>query len=633
LNDSENPNKKKINMRKITILVLLAIAFQSQAQSDRWQQSAKYTMEVEIDVEKHQFSGNQTLVYDNNSPDTLRRVFYHLYLNAFQPGSMMDVRSRSLPDPDRRVKDRISKLKMDEIGYQKVNSLTQNGKSVKYEVVGTILEVMLPEPIMPNSSATFQMDFEGQVPKQIRRSGWMNAEGVEYSMTQWYPKMSEYDYEGWHSNPYIAREFHGVWSDFDVKITMDSKYTIGGTGYLQNAAEIGHGYDKPNKKMKKPKADKLTWHFVAPKVHDFAFAADPDYIHDQMQVPNGPMLHFFYQNDTLTDRWEQLQPKMVKAFQIMGEKFGQYPYKQYSIIQGGDGGMEYSMCTLITGHRSLNSLVGVSMHEAAHSWFQGLLATNESKYSWMDEGFTSYADNYAADILYNKNALNPHAGAYRGYFSIVGTDREEPLTVHSDHYRTNRGYGLNAYSKGAITLNQLNYVIGDEAFGRGMLDYFNTWKYKHPNPNDFKRIMERASDLELDWYFENWVGTTKTIDYGIKSVVGNGNQTTVMLERVGEMPMPVDVIVTYKDSTRENFYIPMRIMRGEKPQEFFGIKQFTQSDWPWVYPEYSFRIPKSLDNILSIEIDPTTRMADVDRSNNVYPSSAGLRFMGKGVEK
>jgi aminopeptidase N len=182
-------------------------------------------------------------------------------------------------------------------------------------------------------------------------------------------------------------------------------------------------------------------------------------------------------------------------------------------------------------------------------------------------------------------------------------------------------------------LNQLNYVIGDEAFGRGMLDYFNTWKYKHPNPNDFKRIMERASDLELDWYFENWVGTTKTIDYGIKSVVGNGNQTTVMLERVGEMPMPVDVIVTYKDSTRENFYIPMRIMRGEKPQEFFGIKQFTQSDWPWVYPEYSFRIPKSLDNILSIEIDPTTRMADVDRSNNVYPSSAGLRFMGKGVEK
>ncbi len=283
------------------ILCLPALTW---AQADRWQQRAEYQMEIDFDVDKDQFKGTQRLVYYNNSPDTLTRVFYHLYFNAFQPGSAMDVRSRNLPDPDGRVGARISKLKPNEIGYLKINKLTQDGKELKHLTEGTILEVTLDKPILPKSKVVFDMNFDGQVPIQIRRSGRDNAEGVDYSMAQWYPKMAEYDYQGWHANPYIAREFYGIWGDFDVKISIDKNYVIGGTGYLQNPEEIGHGYLPEGQTPKPAKGAKLTWHFKAPNVHDFVWAADPNYTHTSLKRPDGLTLNFFYlKTERNQDNW------------------------------------------------------------------------------------------------------------------------------------------------------------------------------------------------------------------------------------------------------------------------------------------------------------------------------------------
>jgi hypothetical protein len=211
-------------MPKIFVILffLSSITLQSIAQAGYWQQEAAYKMEVELDVENNQLNGKQLLLYTNHSPDTLHRVFYHLYFNAFQPNSMMDVRSRTIADPDRRVGSRIAQLSEEESGYQKVLKLEQDGKKLQYFISGTILEVELAQPILPGESTTFEMDFEAQVPIQIRRSGRDNKEGIRYSMTQWYPKMVEYDKEGWHANPYVGREFHGVWGSFDVKITIAS---------------------------------------------------------------------------------------------------------------------------------------------------------------------------------------------------------------------------------------------------------------------------------------------------------------------------------------------------------------------------------------------------------------------------
>ena len=320
-------------------------------------------------------------MYTNNSPEELTHVYYHLYFNAFQPNSQMDIRSRSIKDPDRRVTDRISKLTPEEIGYIKVGSLKQNGKNVSFNVVGTILEVTLNNPIKPGSSATFEMVYDAQVPKQIRRSGRNNAEGVALSMAQWYPKLAEYDFEGWHTPPYIAREFHGVWGNFDVKITIDKNYVVGGSGYLQNPQEIGHGYQDKSIALKVPSTEKLTWHFKAPNVHDFMWAADPEFIHDIVKMENGIDLHFLYKStleENYLKNWKNLQEPTAKLMDYFSKHIGQYPYKQYSVIQGGDGGMEYAMATLITGKRKFGSLFGVTAHEMAHTWFQFLLATNEN---------------------------------------------------------------------------------------------------------------------------------------------------------------------------------------------------------------------------------------------------------------
>ncbi|GAB3654797.1 M1 family metallopeptidase [Echinicola sediminis] len=575
-------------------------------------------MDIEMDVDKNQYKGEQELAYTNNSPDTLYRVFYHLYYNAFQPNSMMDVRSRTIIDPDGRVKDRIQHLTPEEIGYLKVNSLKMEGKNVDFEHVGTILEVNLANPILPNSTVNFSMEFEGQVPLQVRRSGRDSKEGVRYSMSQWYPKMANYDDQGWHANPYIGREFYGIWGDFDVKITIDKSYILGGTGYLQNPEEIGYGYEEAGQTVKRQRGKKLTWHFHAPQVHDFMWAADPNYTHDKIQMDNGITLHHLYiKNSKTAENWEKLKEYSPKSMQFLSEHFGQYPYKQYSVIQGGDGGMEYPMATLITGERTLASLVGVTVHEMAHSWFQGLLASNEALYPWMDEGFTTYATNLTmANIFSEEPSAFPQRGAYVGYERLAKSGKEEPMTTHSDHYHTNLAYGSAAYSKGAVFLEQMGYIIGQENLQKGMLRYYNDWKFKHPKTNDIIRIMEKQSGLELDWYKEYWVNSTKTIDYSIKAVEASRDNTKITLQRDGLMPMPIDLVITYQDGSKETVYLPLVIQRGLKPEEAGKPKRILTQRWPWTNLTKEVIIEKKLETIKSVEIDPSLRLADINRENN-----------------
>lgn len=583
-------------------------------QDYRWQQRAEYSMNVKMNVQTHRFTGDQRITYYNNSPDTLNKIYYHLYFNAFQPGSMMDVRSRNLPDPDRRVMDRISKLKEDEIGYQHISMLKQDGKTISYKLNGTILEVSLAKPLLPKTKTVLEMNFEAQVPVQIRRSGRNNREGIAYSMTQWYPKLAEYDHQGWHAYPYVAREFHSVWGDFDVKITIDPKFVIGGTGKLQNPEAIGHGYENPGQPVKRPTGD-LTWHFVAKNVLDFAWAADPDYTHERKQVPNGPELHFFYQkNEKTTNTWKNMQPVAIQVFQHLSKTFGQYPFDTYSIIQGGDGGMEYPMCTLILGEGSQEGLNGVMAHEVAHSWYQMVLGSNESLYAWMDEGFTDFASDEAINTIFNEPIT--HTGSYNAYFSLVNSGLQEPASQHSDHFSTNRAYGTAAYSIGAVFLHQLKYVIGTENFYKGMLRYYHTWKMRHPEPNDFLRVMEKTSGLQLHWYERYWIGTTKRIDYAVQRVVSQQDNTLIDLQRIGEFPMPIDLMITYTDGSKEVYYIPLNEMLGNKPVEDKNMKRNDLEAWPWVNPTYTLLVKRKTSEIESVEIDPSLRMADINRKNN-----------------
>ena len=610
---------KKLLFLSLSILLLISCAqtkevkyiersLSSSITNSYWQQHIDYTMDIDMNVNNYQYQGKQKVVYTNNSPDDLDKVFYHLYFNAFQPGSQMDVRSLNIQDPDVRVLDRISRLKPNEIGYIKVNSLQQNGSAVRYETVGTILEVTLNTPIKAGESVTFDMIFDAQVPKQIRRSGRNNKEGVALSMSQWYPKMAEYDFLGWHTPPYIAREFHGVWGNFDVTLHIDKNYVVGGTGYLQNPQEVGHNYEDKTKDLNLPEGDKLTWHFKAPNVHDFMWAADPEYIHDIFKMKNGIDLHFYYKktlNSEYLQNWKKLQPKTAELMTYFSENVGQYPYKQYSVIQGGDGGMEYAMSTLITGKRRFGSLFGVTAHEMAHTWFQFLLASNESLHPWMDEGFTSYISNKAENLILKEGKENPHAGSYKGYREVVYRGVEESLSTHADRYNTNYAYGKGSYSKGNIFLSQLEYVIGADNVAKGLKKYFNDFSFKHPTPNDVTRSMEKVSGIQLGWYLNEWTQTTHTIDYGIKAVDGKN----IILERIGKMPMPIDLEVTYTDGSKERFNIPLRMMRGAKPTSATIIQ-----DWGWAMPTYSFEASKP---VKSVVIDKGNLMADMNIENNV----------------
>ena len=586
-----------------------------------WQQHVDYTMDVEMDVETFRYNGTQKLVYTNNSPDTLNRVFYHMYFNAFQPGSEMDMRLQSIEDPDQRMfrdgKSRIAGLTQEEIGYLRASELKQDGIPVNHQLEGTVLVVDLNESIPPGDQSTFEMIFEGQVPVQIRRSGRNSREGVALSMSQWYPKIAEYDFEGWHADPYIAREFHGVWGDFDVKLTLDREYVVGGTGYLQNPQEVGHGYEAPGSKVKAPRGKTLTWHFKAPMVHDFMWGADPDYIHDTLAMEDGPVLHFFYKNDPeILVNWKNLQPKTAEAMEFFSKNIGPYPYEQYSVVQGGDGGMEYAMSTLITGGRDFGPLVSVMVHEMAHSWFQHVLATNESRHEWMDEGFTSFISSLCKNQIMDQQLENPFRNSYQGYFSLATSGREQPLSTHADRYSFNSGYGVSAYSKGAVFLAQLGYVIGQDDLMESLRRYYSDFKFKHPTPNDFIRSAEKISGMELDWYLLDWTQTTNTIDYGVKAIEADGSGTQIRLERIGLMPMPVDLLVVFQDGTQKVYYMPLRMMRGEKENPYPGVQWEVMPDWPWAQQEYSLRIDVPREQIRAILIDPSQLMADIAPENN-----------------
>jgi Peptidase family M1 domain len=601
--------KKMISATLLTLLLHPAIC-----QDFRWQQRAEYTMEVLLDTKTHKLTGEQQIVYYNNSPDTLTKVYYHLYFNAFQPGSMMDVRSRTIVDPDKRIGDRISKLNESEIGYQKVNALKQDGKEVTTTVEGTLLKVALAKPILPRSKTILTLNFEAQVPIQIRRSGRDNKEGIAYSMTQWYPKLAEYDQQGWHAYQYVAREFHGIWGDFDVSITIAPSFTVAGTGVLQNPDQIGHGYQKSGSTVGTSTRD-LTWRFIAKNVIDFAWAADTDYTHDRMQVPGGPELHFFYQrNDKTKDSWKSLQPIAVGVFQFLSSTFGKYPFETYSIIQGGDGGMEYPMCTLILGEGKLDGVAGTMAHEVAHSWYQMVLATNESLYAWLDEGFTDFASDEA--LAFITQTANDHKGSYNNYYSMVNRGLLELPSQHSDHFVTNSGYRTGSYTAGAIFLHQLKYIIGTEPFYAGMKQYYNTWKFRHPEPNDFIRIMEKVSGMQLHWYLRYWIYTTKKIDYEIAEVSNHDGKTSIRLNRLGEFPMPIDLLITYTDGSTELIYIPTNETLGSKANELLTQKFNELPAWAWVSPSYSFLFERKTSDIESVEIDPSQRMADINRKNN-----------------
>lgn len=592
-----------------------------------WQQNVQYKMDIDVNEKNYQYDGKMSLVYGNNSGQSLSKVYFHLYFNAFQPGSMMDHRLVSISDPDARMvknlgtkenpqyQSRISQLTTDQIGYQKISFVKVNGVKANFKVDGTILEVVLPKAIVDGSKTTFELEWMAQVPEQIRRSGRNSKEGVALSMTQWYPKMAHFDEFGWHLDEYVGREFIAPFGDFDVTIHLNKDYVIGASGVLQNPTEV-KGYSE--KAKVKAKNNKASWRFVAKNIHDFAWAADSKFVVDSTTTKGGVKLYTVYlpTNSEVISNWKQALGFASEFFDFTSSRFGAYPWPTYTIVQGGDGGMEYGTATLVTGGRNLKSLVNVIFHEAAHSWYQHLFGINETVDEWFDEGFTSYVEELGVHHIFEKKgavATNPVIEPYRAYYKLALSGKEEPMSLLADYYNTNYGYSNQAYNKGAVMAEQLGYIIGQENLEKTFLKFYEVWKFKHPTPNDFKRVAEEVSGINLKWYFNLFINTTRTIDYAIDSI----SDKEILIRNKSNLAMPLDILVEYTDGSKELFYIPLREMRGEKPAEGFemykNVKRTVLEDWFWTKPTYAIPVDKKVSKVY---IDPTLRLADIESSDN-----------------
>lgn len=623
------------NKRKTFVIVFFVFSNNSvySEACHYWQQKVNYDIKVDMDVNTNRMKGSEVLEYWNNSPDTLYRFFYHLYWNAFQPGSMMD--HKGVKKSEGKW---ISNFNEDEIGYQRVLWIKLNGVLQKTQEYETILEVILAKPILPHSKVILELAFEAQVPLAVDRSGRDNVAGVRYSIGQWYPKVCEYDKNGWHADPFIGNaEFYGVWGDFHIQIAIDRRYILGGTGYLQNAEQIGYGYEVEGMTVRRPPGDKLIWKFFAPNVHDFMWAADPDYVHMVKKVPGGPLFHIFYQRDStefkhyrfnkshvsIEKYWEEKDRKCQKlanalatVYPFVKKNFGEYPYKQFSIIQAGVGNMEYAMATTVAFFDFKHVF-----HEFMHSWYQGALATNEVEHAWLDEGFASYATHivykHYKQISNEKVDEDILKSKYETYFRI-SRDAPEPLATWADHYNNYISYIGMSYGKGFVFLEQLGYIVGKDILHQILIEYFHIWKFKHPDPEDFVRVAEKISGLQLRWYKMYWISTNKTIDYRIDTVYESNGNAQVRLQKINSLPMPIDLLIHYKDGSKELLYIPMYLMFGSKPHEIPSMPRRVFAPWNFTHLTYEVPIGRSLNEISSIEIDPTLRMADVNRDDNVW---------------
>ncbi|MDR2205624.1 MAG: M1 family metallopeptidase [Flavobacteriaceae bacterium] len=586
-----------------------------------YQQYAKYKMDIDVDAANFKYSGTQSLVYTNNSPDELKEVYFHLYWNAFKAGSMMDLRvqSQGKNGDSRLQKDGISRLASipkNEEGAQNIHWIKQNGENLRFEIQETIMKVYLNTPIKPNSFTTFTMEWDANIPMQIRRSGRNNREGIDMTMTQWFPKIAEYDYDGWASFDYIGREFHAPFADFDVSIKIDKNYVIGAGGILENPSEV-KGYQE-DAKIKTDKNNKATWKWTAKNMLDFAWAADRDYSVESFPA-DGLKIYYVYQKSEKTKLWEESKPYITKFFEMMNTDFGRYVYPNYSFIQGGDGGMEYGMCTMILGEaNALNGLVGLMVHESGHSWFQQMLATNENTKPWMDEGFVSYAEDLMMSRLFpvRKIQANPFVDYIERYANFSKSGLEEPAVWLADHHDSGNAYTFASYVKGELYLVQLGYIIGEQNLSAVLKEYFEQWKLKHPTDRDFLHIAQKISGMDLKWFNHYWINTTKTIDYAIKNVEYGSSSTTITLENKGQIPMPIDFSVSTADGNLVHYQIPMNMTRTWKKTDTYGDFK-TLDYWAWTQKEYTFTIPYSKNQISALGIDFSRRMADVNPEDNV----------------
>lgn len=640
-------------MRNLIIILLAILPFHQSFPfqfSNYWQQHVHYKIKARLDPDKNLLIGSETLIYTNNSPNEIEKVYFRLYWNIFKRNSHGWKYAEK-----RKMYARLNKEKEYKGVSLKKFSIVLNDeeKPLNYKIDDTILEAHLPQPLNPNEKFIFKIEWEAEIPPGPGiRTGVSNR---CFDIAQWYPQIAVYDKYGWHKDQYIGTgEFHNDYGDFEVEIEIPKSFIVTGSGELVNYDEVlpdsvikklEEAKNNPEKiyriadfsdrKIKEDeKTNYVTWKFIAKNVRDFAFSAYERYIWDAVFWKNdkhpygGVMIHTLYFKENEKHWKDSAVAFSLHAIKFFSENFGLYLYPNAFVMSSFAvrGGMEYPGIVFI-GHDITNSpyrgLFGVIVHELGHQWYPMMINSNETEFAFMDEGFTTFITTLAFEEYYGKKdnlldqnkwyirsigiSTDERESNQRQYLMLAKTGYEEPVVTHADYWLENYPATTAFYPKTASIMFMLQYVLGDSIFAQLMKEYYNRWKFKRPYPDDFFNLAMEVSGRDLRWFFDQWFYKTYTCDYGIKSmsskrVQKNGDEvyeTSIKIVRYGRAVMPLDITIKMQNGKATNIKIPVDI---------------------WLNDEWENEIKVDLPSKpTSAEINPDLRISDINRLNNTYP--------------
>ena len=579
-------------MKKIIVFSAISLYATFSMAQQYWQQEVNYKINVSLDDQNHYLRGFESIEYVNNSPNVLEKLNIHLWPNAY--------RSRNSALAKQLYKNGQTELFFgpeSDLGWIDSLNFKSEGAMLKWDYDPEYMDIcilQLAKPLRPGERITIETPFKVKIPSgEISRLGHV---GQSYQITQWYPKPAVYDKNGWNQIPYLNQgEFYSEYGSFDVTITLPENYVVGATGDLQTQSELDFLSKKAKETesgigelltLSKPKASEFptsstnmkTIRYTQYNVHDFAWFADKRYavLKGEVELP---------QSKRKVTSWAMFVPSNAKTWQHAIEYIndgtyyyslwnGDYPYNQVTAVDGtisAGGGMEYPNVTVIGNASSKEELEVVIVHEVGHNWFYGILGSNERVHGWMDEGMntlnemryiqTKYPNitRFSDMVLNGKfhlNDLDHHDMGDISYRAIAGFGLDQPIETHSAAF-TSANYGIIMYQKTGLVFFYLKDYLGEELFDKAMHEYYEQWKFKHPQPEDMKKAIESSTGKNLSWLFTDLIQTTRHIDYKIQRVKKDKltNTTQVTVKNVGQVQGPIEVNAFMDKKDRDSMLV------------------------------------------------------------------------------
>ncbi len=625
-----------------------------------WQQDVDYHIKARIDDQKDILEGTLRLTYYNNSPDTLTYVYFHLYQNAFIPGSYYHQISL---DNNRHL--HFGTYQQKGLGTV-VEDIYVDGIKHEEMLDNTIMRINLYRPILSQDSAVFEMRFKtyfnidggwGRM-RLYERWGFKHFNGAHF-----YPRISVYDSKfGWTADQHLVHEFYGNFGSYKVALDFPANYILEATGVLVNEEEVlpeelRRKIDIKNFKNKEFNAppsviipydstERKIWKYHAINVHDFAFVASPTYrlgevVHDGVRC-------IAIAHEPHAAKWQTAAQLTADIIEILNQKVGPYAYPKM-VVADAFSGMEYPMLTMNHGHAP--DYAYIFSHEIAHNWFYGIIGSNETYEAFIDEGFTQYLTIYTLEKLSEKYQIESPPDcrwrkkferdvplrdkhAYLRYLRHAIKTDGATLNTHSDMYDTHSPYGetyRQTYYKSAVMLFNLKYVLGEDLFNKALRSFFNQWQFCHPYAEDMRASFIHSSNVDLNWFFDQFLETKKVIDYAVKGVrkIQKPDLYAITFERKGDMQMPIDFTVVAKNDSLYKFHIPNTNFIKETEAvvlpKWYGWMHFNR--------EYTAEVAIK-GGIKDVIIDPSGILADVYAPDNALRKNIthGFNFLIEQTE-